>query len=166
MSAWSYQIRIDIQLISWNTSGYSQFHRLITINFLTFFLTNFLTYLLIFLLSYFLTIFLTYLLAVEVRQGTLRAESPGWGPTKDIARKGPAGNTEPENRGGGPAGNTERRESRLRSGKEYWAQRIANIEHRESRLRSGKQRWAQKVAVEVRQGTLRAESRGWGPAEG
>ena len=43
MSAWSCQVRVDIQLISWNASGYSQLHRLTGGNLLTFFLTYLLT---------------------------------------------------------------------------------------------------------------------------
>ena len=66
MSAWSGQVRVDIQLISWNAFCYSQLRRLTGSNLLTFFLTDlltfFLTYLLTFLLTYLLTFFLTYLL--------------------------------------------------------------------------------------------------------
>ena len=50
MSAWSGQVRVDIQLISWNVFRYSQLRRLTGSNLLTFFLT------------YLLTFFLTYLL--------------------------------------------------------------------------------------------------------
>ena len=70
MSAWSGQVRVDIQLISWNAFCYSQLRRLTGSNlptfFLTYLLTFFLTYLLTFFLTYlpifFLTFFLTYLL--------------------------------------------------------------------------------------------------------
>ena len=66
MSAWSGQVRVDIQLISWNAFCYSQLRRLTGSNLLTFFLTYlltfFLTYLLTFFLTYLLTFFLTYLL--------------------------------------------------------------------------------------------------------
>ena len=62
-----------------------------------------------------------YMIAFEVRQGTLGTDGRGWG----------------------PAGNTGLRWSRLRSGREHWAQM---------------------VAVEVRQGTLGSDGRGWGPA--
>ena len=74
MSAWSGQVRVNIQLISWNVFCYSQLRRLTGSNLLTFFLTYllsfFLTYLLIdlltffltYLLTFFLTLFLTYLL--------------------------------------------------------------------------------------------------------
>ena len=58
MSAWSGQVRVDIQLISWNVFCYSQLRRLPGSNLLTFFLT----YLLTFFLTYLLTFFLTYLL--------------------------------------------------------------------------------------------------------
>ena len=65
MSAWSGQVRVDIQLISWNAFCYSQLRRLTGSNLLTFFLTYlltfFLTYLLTFFLTYLLTFFLTYL---------------------------------------------------------------------------------------------------------
>ena len=50
MSAWSGQVKVDIQLISWNVFRYSQLRRLTGSNLLTFFLT------------YLLTFFLTYLL--------------------------------------------------------------------------------------------------------
>ena len=74
MSAWSGQVRVDIQLISWNVFCYSQLRRLTGSNLLTFFLTYlltffltnlltlFLTYLLTFFLTYLSTCFLTYLL--------------------------------------------------------------------------------------------------------
>ena len=66
MSAWSGQVRVDIQLISWNVFCYSQLRRLTGSNLLTFFLTYlltfFLTYLLIYLLTFFLTYFLTFFL--------------------------------------------------------------------------------------------------------
>ena len=86
MSAWSGQVRVDIQLISWNVFRYSQLRRLTGSNLLTFFLTYlltfFLTHLLIYssdisfdilsdissdilsdiFLTYLLTFFLTYLL--------------------------------------------------------------------------------------------------------
>ena len=86
MSAWSGQVRVDIQLISWNVFRYSQLRRLTGSNLLTFFLTYlliyssdissdilsdissdilsdiFLTYLLTFFLTNLLTLFLTYLL--------------------------------------------------------------------------------------------------------
>ena len=62
MSAWSGQVRVDIQLISWNAFCYSQLRRLTGSNLLSFFLTYLLTYLLTFLLTYLLTFFLTYLL--------------------------------------------------------------------------------------------------------
>ena len=90
MSAWSGQVRVDIQLISWNVFCYSQLRRLTGSNLLTFFLTYlltffltnpsdissdilsdissdilsdiFLTYLLTFFLTNLLTLFLTYLL--------------------------------------------------------------------------------------------------------
>ena len=69
MSAWSGQVRVDIQLISWNAFWNSQLRRL-TSNLLTFFLTYlltlFLTYLLAFFLTYLLTFFLTYLLTYLV----------------------------------------------------------------------------------------------------
>ena len=67
MSAWSCQVRVDIQLISWNASGYSQLHRLTGGNLLTFFLTYLLTFCLTFFLTFFkaylLTLFLTFFLA-------------------------------------------------------------------------------------------------------
>ena len=50
MSVWSGQVRVDIQLISWNVFRYSQLRRLTGSNLLTFFLT----YLLIFFLTYLL----------------------------------------------------------------------------------------------------------------
>ena len=83
LSAWSGQVRVDIQFISWNAFCYSQLrqtdwkqssHSLSDIFFdilsdissdsfltylLTFFLTYFLTYLLTFFLTYLLTFFLT-----------------------------------------------------------------------------------------------------------
>ena len=62
MSAWSGQVRVDIQLISWNVFCYSQFRRLIGSNLLTFFLTNLLTFFLTYLLTFFLTYLLIYLL--------------------------------------------------------------------------------------------------------
>ena len=62
MSAWSGQVRVDIQLISWNAFCYSQLRRLTGSNLLTYLLTFFLTYLLKFFLTYLLTFFLTYLL--------------------------------------------------------------------------------------------------------
>ena len=63
-------LRVDIQLISWNVFCYSQLRRLTGSNLLTFFLTYlliffltfFLTFLLTYLLTYLLTFFLTYLL--------------------------------------------------------------------------------------------------------
>ena len=64
-SGCSGQVRVNIQLISWNVFCYSQLHRLIGSNLLTFLLTYlltfFLTYLLIYLLAFFLTYLLTYL---------------------------------------------------------------------------------------------------------
>ena len=62
MSAWSGQVRVDIQLISWNVFCYSQLRRLTGSNLLTFFLTYLLTFFLTNLLIYLLTFFLTYLL--------------------------------------------------------------------------------------------------------
>ena len=62
MSAWSGQVRADIQLISWNAFCYSQLRRLTGSNLLTFFLTNLLPFFLTYLLTYLLTFFLTYLL--------------------------------------------------------------------------------------------------------
>ena len=66
MSAWSGQVRVDIQPISWNVFRYSQLRRLTGSNLLTFFLTYLLTFFWhIFwyiLLTYLLTFFLTYLL--------------------------------------------------------------------------------------------------------
>ena len=62
MSAWSGQVRVDIQLISWNAFCYSQLRRLTGSNLLTFFLTYLLTFFLTYLLMYLLTFFLTYLL--------------------------------------------------------------------------------------------------------
>ena len=44
MSAWSGQVRVDIQLISWNVFRYSQLRRLTGSNLLTFFLTYLLTF--------------------------------------------------------------------------------------------------------------------------
>ena len=68
MSAWSGQVTVDIQLISWNVFCYSQLRRLTGSNLLTFFLTYpltfFLTYLLTFFLTYLLTFFLTNLLTL------------------------------------------------------------------------------------------------------
>ena len=52
MSAWSGQVRVDIQLISWNVFRYSQLRRLTGSNLLTFFLTNLLTFFLTYLLIY------------------------------------------------------------------------------------------------------------------
>ena len=63
MSAWSCQVRVDIQFISWNASGYSQLHGLTGGNLLTFFLTYLLTFCLTFFLTYLLTLFLTFFLA-------------------------------------------------------------------------------------------------------
>ena len=66
VSAWWGQVRVDIQLISWNAFCYSQLRRLTGSNLLTFFLTYLLTFflrcLLTFFLTYLLTFFLTYLL--------------------------------------------------------------------------------------------------------
>ena len=62
MSAWSGQVRVDIQLISWNVFCYSQLRRLTGSDLLTFFLTYLLTFFLTYLLIYLLTFFLTYLL--------------------------------------------------------------------------------------------------------
>ena len=66
MSAWSGQVRVDIQLISWNAFCYSQLRRLTGSNLLTFFLTYLLTFFLTYLSPFFLTylqaFFLTYLL--------------------------------------------------------------------------------------------------------
>ena len=62
MSAWSGQVRVDIQLISWNVFCYSQLRRLTGSNLMTFFLTYLLTFFLTYLLIYLLTFFLTYLL--------------------------------------------------------------------------------------------------------
>ena len=61
MSAWSCQVRVDIQLISWNASGYSQLHGLTGGNLLTFFLTYLLTFFLTYLVPLFLTLFLACL---------------------------------------------------------------------------------------------------------
>ena len=52
---------VDIQVISWNASGYSQLHRLTGGNLLTFFLTYLLAFFLTFILTLFLTVFLPYL---------------------------------------------------------------------------------------------------------
>ena len=52
MSAWSGQVRVDIQLISWNVFCYSQLRRLTGSNLLTFFLTYLLTFFLTYLLIY------------------------------------------------------------------------------------------------------------------
>ena len=52
MSAWSGQVRVDIQLISWNVFRYSQLRRLTGSNLLTFFLTYLLTFFLTYLLIY------------------------------------------------------------------------------------------------------------------
>ena len=52
MSAWLGQVRVDIQLISWNVCRYSQLRRLTGSNFLTFFLTYLLTFFLTYLLIY------------------------------------------------------------------------------------------------------------------
>ena len=62
MSAWSGQVRVDIQLISWNAFCYSQLRRLTGSNLLTFFLTYLATFFLLYLLTYLLAFFLTYLL--------------------------------------------------------------------------------------------------------
>ena len=62
MSAWSGQVRVDIQLISWNAFCYSQLRRLTGSNLLTFFLTYLVTFFLFYLLTYLLAFFLTYLL--------------------------------------------------------------------------------------------------------
>ena len=62
MSAWSGQVRVDIQLISWNAFCYSQLRRLTGSNLLTFFLTYLVTFFLLYLLTYLLAFFLTYLL--------------------------------------------------------------------------------------------------------
>ena len=201
MSAWSCQVRVDIQLISRNASGYSQLHRLTGGNLLTYLLTFFLAYLVTFCLAFFLTylltfcltylvtffltylltffltylltfcltVFLTHLLTVVLTHLltfvlaylltffltfcltffltfcltffltylltffltfclTFFLSNILSGISSDIL-----------SRGWGPAGNTERRWSRLRSGREHWAQQ---------------------VAVEVRHGTLRADGRG------
>ena len=61
MSAWSGQVKVDIQLISWNTFCYSQLRRLTGRNLLTFFLTYLLAFFLTYLLTYLRTFFLTYL---------------------------------------------------------------------------------------------------------
>ena len=50
--AWSGQVRVDIQLISWNVFRYSQLRRLTGSNLLTFFLTYLLTFFLTYLLIY------------------------------------------------------------------------------------------------------------------
>ena len=55
----------------------------------------------------------------------------------------------------GAAGNAGLKWSRLRPGREHWARWL--------RLRSGREHWPI-VAVEVRQGTLGSDGRGWGPA--
>ena len=52
MSAWLGQVRVDIQLISWNVFRYSQLRRLTGSNLLTFFLTYLLTFFLTYLLIY------------------------------------------------------------------------------------------------------------------
>ena len=52
MSAWSGEVRVDIQLISWNVFRYSQLRRLTGSNLLTFFLTYLLTFFLTYLLIY------------------------------------------------------------------------------------------------------------------
>ena len=52
MSAWSGQVRVDIQLISWNVFRYSQLRRLTGSNLLMFFLTYLLTFFLTYLLIY------------------------------------------------------------------------------------------------------------------
>ena len=52
MSAWSGQVRVDIQLISWNVCRYSQLRRLTGSNLLTFFLTYLWTFFLQYLLIY------------------------------------------------------------------------------------------------------------------
>ena len=52
MSAWSGQVRVDIQPISWNVCRYSQLRRLTGSNLLTFFLTYLLTFFLTYLLIY------------------------------------------------------------------------------------------------------------------
>ena len=65
MSAWLGQVRVDIQLISWNAFCYSQLGRLTGSNLLTFFLTYLLPFFLPYLqdlLTYLLTFFLIYLL--------------------------------------------------------------------------------------------------------
>ena len=82
MSAWSYQVRVDIQLISWHVTGYSQLHRLTGGNLLTylltpdilsdissdihrtFFLAYLLTFCVAFSLTYLLTLCLTYLVTL------------------------------------------------------------------------------------------------------
>ena len=55
MSAWSGQLRVDIQLISWNAFYCSQLRRLTGGNQLTVFLTYLLTFFLTFLMKFFLT---------------------------------------------------------------------------------------------------------------
>ena len=75
-----------------------------------------------------------WMVVVEVRQGTLGGDTRGWG----------------------PAGNTGRGWSWLRSGREHWEGC--------SWLRSGREHWAGMLVVEVRQGTLSMDGRGWGPA--
>ena len=56
MSAWSGQVRVDIQLISWNAFCYSQLRRLTGSNLLTFFVTYLLTFFLTCLLTFFPTL--------------------------------------------------------------------------------------------------------------
>ncbi len=122
-----------------NASGYSQLHRLIGGNLLTFFL--------IYLLTFFLTHF-----AVEVRRGTLASQARGWGPARNteytgsrlrsgaehcahrIAVEVRRGTRHSQDRGWGPARNTALTGSPLRSGAEHCTHRIAvEVRHRTGR---------------------------------
>ena len=115
MSAWSGQVRVDIQLISWNAFFYSQLRRLTGSNLLTFFLT--------YLLTFFLTC-VRYtqqwmrMIAVEVRHATLASHDRGWG----MAR------------------HTDLTRSRLRSGTPHWTHTIA-VEVRHATLNSHDRGW-------------------------
>ena len=190
MSAWSCQVRVDIQLISWNASGYSQLHRLTGGNLLTFFLTYplsfFLTFFLTYLLTLFLTFFLIYLLtfcltfflAFFLTSSDILSDK-----SSDILSDTLSDILLSDTfRGWGPARNTGLTGSRLRSGAEHWTHRLAvevrrgtlasqdrgwgparNTELTGSRLRSGAEHWTHRIAVEVRCGTLASQDRGWGP---
>ena len=157
MSARSGQVRVDIQLTSWNAFCYSQLRGLTGSNLLTFFLTYLLTFFLTCLLTFFLTYLLTYLLTFFLTYlltffltyfwhsfWHISSRDRGWGPARKTELTGSplrsGGTLASQDRGWGPARNSELTGSRLMSGAE--------------RLRSGAEHWTHRIAVDVRQGTL------------